>query len=121
MEGDHLGLAEILDGITIDNYEVVFTGKSTADFNDATTYKNIVGDFEAVKFSKETEFPELGIRVPAVLSVAREVSFTFVQALRDVVAEFHSNRANPLLTLLKAKSGSIEAEAFAPITEQVKA
>ncbi|WP_321893864.1 ATP-dependent nuclease [Paraburkholderia tropica] len=121
VEGDRQGLDKILDGITIDNYEVVFTGKSTADFNDAPTYKRIVGDFAAVKFNKETEFPEIGIRVPAVLSVAREVSFTFVQALRDVVAEFHNNRTNPLLTLLKAKSGNIEAEAFSPITKQVKA
>ena len=35
-EGDHVCLAGILNSVTIDDYETVFTGKSTVDFNDPT-------------------------------------------------------------------------------------
>lgn len=51
--------------------------------------------------------------------MAKEVSFTFIQALRDVVAEFHNNRTNPLLTLLKSKSGEIAPATMAPIVAKV--
>jgi putative ATP-dependent endonuclease of OLD family len=57
--------------------------------------------------------------VPGTFSLAREIGFTFIQALRDVVAEFQNNRTNPLLTLLKGKSGEIDPAAFAPITDLV--
>lgn len=118
--GDKPGLAAILDPITIDDYETIFTGRSTADFNDEAFYKEVVGDFENVNFSEETEFPAIGAKVPGVLSIAKEISLTFVQALRDVVAEFHNNRTNPLLTLLKGKSGDIDPVLFKPITDKVK-
>ncbi|GJH30913.1 ATP-dependent endonuclease [Caballeronia novacaledonica] len=55
-----------------------------------------------------------------MLSLTKEVSFTFIQALRDVVAEFHNNRTNPLLTLLKNKSGEIAPATMKPIVEKVK-
>jgi len=113
-------LGAIRDGITIDDYETIFTGRSSADFSDPTTYTRIVGDFEHCCFDDETEFPELGAKVPGFLSVTKEVSLTFIQALRDVVAEFHNNRTNPLLTLLKSKSGEIDAAALAPIVAQVR-
>jgi len=119
-EGDHAGLVAILNPVTIDDYETLFTGRSDADFNDAAFYKEVVGDFDNVKFSDETEFPAIGARVPSILSIAKEISFTFVQALRDVVAEFHNNRTNPLLTLLKSKSGDINPALFKPITDKVK-
>jgi len=48
------------------------------------------------------------------------VSLTFIQALRDVVAEFHNNRTNPLFTLLKSKSGEIDPVSMLPITEMVR-
>ena len=43
-----------------------------------------------------------------------------VQALRDVVSEFHNNRTNPLLTLLKSKSGEIDPASLDPIITKVK-
>ncbi|HCM62107.1 MAG TPA: ATP-dependent endonuclease [Morganella sp. (in: Bacteria)] len=119
-KGDHAGLDAILDSVTIDDYETVFTGRSEADFNSDTFYRQVVGDFENVRFNKETEFRCIGAKIPSVLSVSKEISFTFVQALRDVVAEFHNNRTNPLLTLLKGKSGDIDSELFLSITNQVK-
>ncbi len=117
---DFAELKAIRDGITIDDYETIFTGRSSVDFSDPAVYQRIVGDFDLCSFDTETEFPELGAKVPGFLSVTKEVSLTFIQALRDVVAEFHNNRTNPLLTLLKSKSGEIDAAALLPIVDKVR-
>jgi len=119
--GDTLGLEQILSSLTIDDYETILTGKSTADFNDQLCYKSLVGDFESVSFPSQLNPPEMGGRVPAILSMPNEISFTYVQALRDVVSDFRGNRTNPLLTLLKSKSGDIKEEGFDPIVSQVRA
>jgi len=121
VEGDKTGLQAILDDINIlDNYETVFTGKSTADFNDPDVYKELVGDFENVVFPSVIDSSKFGSKIPHQLSVAKEVSFTFIQALRDVVSDFHNNRTNPLLTLLKNKSGEIKDTDYHPISDLVK-
>lgn len=119
-EGDKAGLADILQTLTIDDYESVLTGKSSADFTDPVVYAALAGDFENVRFADELDPPVIGGRVPGILSLTKEVSFTFVQALRDVVADFQNNRTNPLLTLLKSKSGEINPLEFGPITAKVK-
>lgn len=118
-DGDHEGLNTVLSEVSLDDYETIFTGKSTANFSDKSFYKKIAGDFENAIFSDEIVHPEIGIKVPGVLSVAKEVSFTYIQALRDVVSEFHNNRTNPLLTLLKSKSGQLDPDVIKPITEKV--
>lgn len=120
-DGDHAGLAALQKDISIEDYETIFTGRSEADFSDENFYKEVVGDFDNVRFSEEIEFPIIGAKIPSVLSVSKEISFTFVQALRDVVSEFHNNRTNPLFSLLKGKSGDIDPVAFQSITDGVKA
>lgn len=117
--GDVAALERFLDGITIDDYETVLTGKSVADFNDPVEYKSIVGDFDRVDFPAGLNNPDVGIRLPNILNMPNEVSFTFIKALRDVVSDFHSNRTNPLLTLLKNKSGDISQADFYPIAELI--
>jgi len=120
-EEDNEGLNKILDSLTIkDNYETFFTGKSIADFNDPEVYKELVGDFENVKFPSTIDSSKFGIKIPHQLSISNEVSFTFVQALRDVVSDFHNNRTNPLLSLLKSKSGEIKEADYKPINDLVK-
>lgn len=119
-KGDEEGLKVILESINISkDYETFFTGKSTADFNDEATYKELVGDFETVEFNFDIDSSKFGAKIPHQLSVAKEVSFTFIKALRDVVADFHNNRKNPLLTLLKNKSGEIKGADFEPISDLV--
>ena len=118
--GDMVGLAAIRAAITLADYETIFTGKSSADFTDAVTYQALVGDFDTAQFPAELSNPAIGSLIPGMLSISREVSFTFVQALRDVVADFQNNRTNPLLTLLKGKSGEIDPATFQPITNLVK-
>jgi len=119
-EEDQESLQAILDDITIqDNYETFFTGKSTADFNDPEVYKELVGDFENVIFPASIDASKFGSKIPHQLSVAKEISFTFIQALRDVVSDFHNNRTNPLFTLLKNKSGEIKDVDYKPISDLV--
>ncbi|EZI24060.1 TPA: AAA family ATPase [Pseudomonas aeruginosa] len=120
-DGDLAGLAAIRQAITIADYETLFTGRSEANFGNEVVYKSLVGDFDNCVFSGEVDDPRIGSRLPVFLSVSQEVSFTFIQALRDVVAEFHNNRTNPLLTLLKSKSGEIAPATMAPIVAQVLA
>lgn len=117
--GDSLGLSALQNSITIDDYETIFTGKSTANFTDPAFYKSVVGDFDTVNFPDELSPVGIGGVLPRILSVSKEISFTFVQALRDVVADFQSNRTNPLLTLLKSKSGEIDQVAFQPIVDLI--
>ncbi|MBM7616394.1 ATP-dependent nuclease [Alkaliphilus hydrothermalis] len=119
-EGDQEGLKKILDIITVkDNYETFFTGKSTVDFSDPEVYKELVGDFSRVKFPNTIDGSKFGIKIPHQLSVANEVAFTFIQALRDVVSDFHNNRTNPLLGLLKSRSGEIKETDYKPISDLV--
>ncbi len=120
VKGDTDGLNNILNEITIkDNYETFFTGKSTADFNDPAIYKELVGDFKNVNFPSTIDTYKFGTKIPHQLSISKEVSFTFIQALRDVVSDFHNNRTNPLLTLLKNKSGEIKDSDYQPISDLV--
>ena len=120
-EGNTEGLQALLKDLTIqDNYETFFTGKSTADFTDPLTYQELVGDFHKVKFPSTIDTSKFGSKIPHQLSISKEVSFTFIQALRDVVSDFHNNRTNPLLTLLKNKSGEIKEEDYKPISDLVK-
>jgi putative ATP-dependent endonuclease of OLD family len=119
-QDDAEGLNKVRDSITINDYETVFTGRSTADFTDPEVYKRLVGDFDNVIFPSCDEWPaEIGSKIPAVLSVAKEMSLTFIQALRDVVADFQSNRGNPLRTLMRLKSGEIQIEDFDAITATI--
>ncbi len=117
--GDATALEEYLSGVLIEDYETVLTGKSTANFSDPEIYKSIVGDFDAVIFPSELNNAGVGVRLPYILNMPNEVSFTFIKALRDVVSDFHNNRTNPLLTLLKNKSGEISPEDFQPIAELI--
>jgi putative ATP-dependent endonuclease of the OLD family len=117
--GDHDTLIELRESITILDYEPVLTGKSTADFTDPAIYRTLVGDFETVVFPAESESPQIGVKLPHSLNIQREVCFTYVQALRDVVAEFHNTRTNPLFALLRSKTGEIDHAEFDPIVSQV--
>jgi putative ATP-dependent endonuclease of the OLD family len=117
---DKKGLNQILDTISIkESYETYFTGKSTVNFNDPLVYKDLVGDFETVRFNFLTDASKYGIKIPHQLSVSKEISFTFIKALRDVISDFHNNRTNPLLNLLKNQSTEINDSDFQQIAKLV--
>lgn len=118
-ENDRVGLNNILDTLTIDDYESFFTGKSNVDFNNEDIYRELVGDFENVQFNFDIDVSRFGVKIPHQLSLSNEVSFTFIKALRDVVSDFNNNRTNPLLTLLRHKSDEISEDELAPIIDTV--
>lgn len=116
---DKAALDLLLNQITLSDYESIFTGKSTVDFNDPDVYRAIVGDFENVIFPLQLNLVQVGVPLRNILSMSDEVSFTFVKALRDVVSDFRNNRTNPLFKLLKLKSDEINEAEFAPIVQIV--
>lgn len=118
--GNIVHLNNYLANITIDDYETVLTGKSNVNFNDQAVYKSVVGDFDAVIFPEQLNNADIGILLPNILNMTHEVSFTFIKALRDVVSDFHNNRTNPLLKLLKSKSCDINKVDFEPIKDLIK-
>ncbi|MDN5094329.1 AAA family ATPase [Aliarcobacter butzleri] len=118
--GDINGFNAIKENITINDYETYFTGKSNVDFNDSDIYKELVGDFENIKFNYDIDEEKFGVRIPHQLSISKEISFTFIKALRDVISDFQSNKTNPLLSLLKNKSDEISSSEFTPIMNSIK-
>jgi predicted ATP-dependent endonuclease of OLD family len=106
---DKLGLNEIINQITIDDYESIFLGKGSGDFSDDNIYNQIVGDFENIIFPNPDELNAeiLGIRLPNEISIPKEISCTFVKALRDVEADLKNYQSSPLLSLLRDKDKKI--------------
>ena len=53
-EGDIVGLQQVLEKINIqDDYETVFHGKSSANYNDPSIYESLVGNFTDGEFKHE--------------------------------------------------------------------
>lgn len=117
---DILTFETLRNTISILDYETVFVGKSDVDFNDPEIYKELVGDFENTSFPSRIDESKFWVKIPHQLSISKEVSFTFIKALRDVVADFYNNKTNPLLTLLRGKSGEIDPVEYTPIQDAVK-
>jgi len=118
--GDKNGLRVVIESINLSDYECIITGKSTADFNDLQTYKEIVGDFEEIQFPEELNGEMIGVRINSYFNLFEDISFTFIKALRDVISEFHNSKRNPLFKLLKGKSDQINKEEFEKVVGQVK-
>lgn len=120
INGDHEELRKVRQSITIDDYETIHLGRGSADITDEEEYKKIVGDFENATFPKPEAFNDiLGTRVSRYFSLAREFSFSYIDALRDVQREFHRNHRNPLRTLLSAKS-DVKPEDFQSVVDMVE-
>ncbi|GAB1468736.1 AAA family ATPase [Candidatus Cloacimonadota bacterium] len=115
-------LASILNNISIDDYEMVFMGKGNADFSDEIVYKALVGDFENITFPDpaDKDIEKYGDFLPQSVRINKEVSCTFIKALRDVESDLRNYRSNPLLSLLRGKEKNISFDDRKPIEEQVK-
>jgi len=111
-------IEDIVDSITIDDYECIFTGKAIADFSDDELYKSIVGDFEDDSFPDpdEEDNSVIGVKIP---NLHYEVSCTFAKALRDVVSDLRGYRDNPMLGLLRGTEKNIEVTEAEKIIEAV--
>lgn len=115
-------LADLLRTVIIgkEDYEVAAFTRTSADFTDNEIYKQLVGDFENATFPNphDEDAALIGVTRPAYFSLIREVTCTFVKALRNVVNDMKYSKTNPLYKLLSYKSAEITgADA---ITEKVK-
>lgn len=104
----HQDLQNILDSITLNDYELTFRGRGNIDFSIEENYIQYVGDFENIVFPNPDDQQEdvYGTRLFG-FSIPNELSCTFIKALRDVEADLRSYRDNPLLSLLRGKEQSI--------------
>lgn len=119
-EKDENQLAEILDNITINQYELIFTARSNADFSDDKIYKSHVGDFKKIQFPNPAEQNHFVYGNKLYIgNFTKEVSCTFVKALRDVEADLRSYRDNPLVNLLRGKEKSIQVKTKDEIISKV--
>ncbi len=102
-------LTAIRDIITLDDYELLYTARSNTDFSLNENYETYVGDFENIIFPNplNEEQAIFGSKL-YISNFTREVSCTFIKALRDVEADLKSYRNNPLINLLRGKEKSIE-------------
>jgi len=114
-------LSEALNGISLDDYELVYTARSNADFSDDKIYNKHVGDFKKIKFPNPSEQNHFiyGNKL-YIGNFTKEVSCTFVKALRDVEADLRSYRDNPLVNLLRGKEKSIKVKTKGDIISKVK-
>lgn len=122
--GDIARLNLLRKKINIEDYETVLFSKMSIDLTDKETYRQVVGDFDAVQFPRTSQnnfkfSPGLGVRANRYFPLAREFSFAFVPALRDVQAEFKYDRRNPLRSLLDAKSQDVLDGDFESIADQI--
>ncbi|WP_174869266.1 ATP-dependent nuclease [Pectobacterium polaris] len=117
--GDKDTLVQVRNNISIDDYEVVFTGRSFADFYDQESYLKIVGDFDRVVFPSKIDSRDIGWTISKQMSLSKDISFTFIKALRDVIQDFNGNKRNPLLELLEIKSETLNDEDYEKIIENV--
>lgn len=115
----HEDIRQFLNGLTVDDYEAVFTGRAAGDFLSDTMYQQVVGDFANCVFPNPNDEDQnvLGVRLSG--AIYSEFTCTFAQALRDVISDLRGYRTNPLLTLLRGAEQSIEIEEAEGITNRV--
>ncbi|MCB5279540.1 MAG: AAA family ATPase [Candidatus Cloacimonetes bacterium] len=115
------GLLNILNCITINDYETVYLGRGTGDFSNQEIYRKHVGDFEAILFPDPDKKEEdiFGSFLPKDISLPNEVSCTFVKALRDVESDLRSYN-NPLTSLFRGRDKTVSITKQEAITSKIE-
>ena len=113
-------LEKLLSGVSLNDYESVFTGRGNVDFSDEETYSQYVGNFTEITFPDpdDEQTDVYGIKMYGI-SIPNEFACTFAKALRDVESDLRSYRDNPLLNLLRDKEKNISIDKKHEIEEQV--
>jgi predicted ATP-dependent endonuclease of OLD family len=114
------GLNLLLDSITLDDYELCYLARTSLEFSDDHHYGEYVGDFENVTFPNpaDVRFDIFGNKV-YIGNFLKEISCTYIKALRDVESDLKSYRDNPLVNLLRGKERSIEVNKKTEITTKI--
>ncbi|MBW7990812.1 MAG: AAA family ATPase [Planctomycetes bacterium] len=102
----------LLCTLSIDDYESVYRGRGTVDFENNEDYKRYVGDFEEIVFPdpENKQDDVFGVKLPHGISIPSEVSCTYVKALRDVESDLRSFHRNPLVNLLRGQEKTVKIE-----------
>lgn len=116
---------KILDSINFDRefYEAIAFTRTSIDFSDDHSYARYAGDWQKGIYPDPVtdDATELGNLKPAYFSLLKEVTCTFVKALRNVVSDLRYARSNPLLALLSRAGGdAIDAAESAKIVTAAK-
>lgn len=93
------------ESITLNDYEFYYTAQSCADFTCNETYKNVVGDFDNKIASNPDDDDKyyLGNRI-YISDIHKHINVVFIDALRDVVQELHSQKSPIRKIIEKIKS-----------------
>lgn len=118
---DQEKLNNILDEITINDYEAVYSFRGNADFSDDSIYKQLVGDFDHIEFPNPDDENRdlLGITTSQIYLIRSEIACTYIKALRDVIADLRKTRKSPLLNLLRGSANNILLEDSTEITDRI--
>ncbi|MFH6962162.1 ATP-dependent endonuclease [Flavobacterium plurextorum] len=113
-------LEELLLGVSLNDYEAVFTGRGNIDFSDDLNYSKYVADFESLTFPNpdDEQTDVYGVKMYGI-SIPNEFACTFAKALRDVESDLRSYRDNPLLNLLRDKEKNISIDKKTHIESQI--
>lgn len=119
---DETALSTFLNKITLNDYETVYSCRVDADFNNKIMYKELVGDFENNIFPdpEQEDNTLLGTISPHITLIKKEVSCTFVKALRNVIAELRQRKGSPLLQLLRGTAKEIQVDEAGDIIKKVE-
>lgn len=102
--------------LTIQDYSACYYGKDAADFSTDAHYIEVVGLPDDNYYVDPSEEDSALVGNPVDRVLHREVTCTFIKALRDVVSDFRKSD-NPLLNLLVAAGPLSDAPA---IVESIK-
>lgn len=114
-------LDEILENISTDDYEILCTAKGSVDFSDDAIYKTYVGDFNEIIFPDPSNLVHdiYGTKL-YVGNLTKEISCTFIKALRDGESDLRSYKDNPLINLLRVKEKTIEISKKKDIVQRIQ-
>lgn len=109
----------VRNGIKLTDYEFHYTSRAQTDFTDPVAYASIVGDIENGHYVDPDDMDTALVGVPVeILDVWEHISFTFVDALRDVSTELHRPR-NPIKRIFDVVQGELTETSIADIKNRI--
>ncbi len=97
-------LKVLLNEITINDYEMIFTTGLSIDYTQEEEYINLVGDFKLGEYKLPSDLDDARVGCRGVINLenirSNLFNFTYIDALRDSVREMNQ-KSNPLMSLIK--------------------
>lgn len=114
-------LKEMLDKLSLDDYETIFTVGLDIDYTNDENYINLVGDFSKGEYKLEFDLDDraFGCKSYMIEKIRNElISFTYIDALRDSVREMNQ-KSNPLMSLIKRIEKEISNEEKQKVIDEI--